>query len=191
MPRLTETVRQQRMARIADAAQRCFARDGFAGTSMADIIAESGMSAGSIYSHFSSKTELVRFTASAALEARRASLSTMTADGGAPTPSEVLLRLHEEMTQAGVLPMLVQIWAEAPRDPELAEIAHHKITEVRQLLQRALQPWASAQPGDAQRRASDAADTVMLLFQGITVRSSIQPEADARALLRAATGLLP
>lgn len=191
MPRLTDPVRQQRMARIAEAAQRCFARDGFAGTSMADIIGESGMSAGSIYSHFASKTELARFTATSALEAREASLAAMTADGGAPTPSEVLIRLHGEMAEAGIDSMLVQIWAEAPRDPELAEIARHKIAEVRRLLQRALHPWAATLTGDADERAADAADTVMLLFQGITVRASIQPDADPRALLRAVTALLP
>jgi hypothetical protein len=115
----------------------------------------------------------------------------MTEGGGAPTPSEVLIRLHGEMTRAGVVSMLVQIWAEAPRDPELAEIARHKIAEVRRLLQEALHPWAATQPGDADRHAADAADTVMLLFQGITVRGSIQPDADREALLRAVTALLP
>ncbi len=42
---------------------RCFARNGFAGTSMADIISEADSSAGSVYSNFASKAERVRFAA--------------------------------------------------------------------------------------------------------------------------------
>ncbi|MBZ4488338.1 TetR/AcrR family transcriptional regulator [Microbacterium sp. cx-55] len=190
MPRLTDPVRQQRMTRIADAAQRCFAREGFAGTSMADIIAESGMSAGSIYSHFTGKTDLARFTATAMLEKRRTSLAELTASGGTPTPLQVLTRLYGDIAHPGVAPILVQLWAEAPHNPDLAELAHHKFTEIRRLLQGTLRPWADTQGPDAERLASDAADTIMLLFQGIVIRGSIDPDADSDALLRAVSRLL-
>lgn len=47
------------------------------------------------------------------------------------------------------------------------------------------------EPRRADELAVDAADAVMLLFQGATVRRSIQPSTDARALLEAAARLLP
>jgi len=70
MPRLTEARQQSRREQIVQAPLRCFARRGLADTSMADIIAEAGLSAGSIYSHFSSKSELLRFVVSDVLESR-------------------------------------------------------------------------------------------------------------------------
>ncbi|MDQ1128975.1 AcrR family transcriptional regulator [Microbacterium sp. SORGH_AS 888] len=178
------------MSQIADAARRCFARNGFAGTSMADIITESGLSAGSIYSHFPGKAELTRFTSESLLEARRASLAAMTREGAAPTPAEILVRLYDEMAGAGVTEMLVQIWAEAPHDPLLAGLARDKIAQVRELLHEALLPWAATQDGDVQRLAADATETIMLLFQGATVRQTLEPEADAHVLLAAVVRLL-
>lgn len=178
------------MGQIADAALRCFARDGFTGTSMADIIAESGLSAGSIYSHFSGKAELARFAAGTMLEARRSSLAAMTAGGATPGPAEVLTRLYDEMAGAGVIDLLVQIWAACTQDPDLAALSREKIGEVRELLRTALRPWAARFPDEPEQRASDAADTVMLLFQGVAVRGSVQPDADRRMLLRAAAAML-
>lgn len=178
------------MSQIADAARRCVARNGVAGTSMADIIAESGLSAGSIYSHFAGKADLVRFTAESLLAERSASLAAMTRDRAAPTPAEVLLRLYDEMETAGAVGMLVQIWAEAPHDPVLAELVRDKVSEVRELVRQALLPWAATHEEDAEELASNATDAVMLLFQGSAVRHSIQPGSDPRALLAAAARML-
>ena len=55
MPKVSEEYRTARRSEIARAALRCFARKGFDATSMADIIAESGLSAGAIYGHYKSK----------------------------------------------------------------------------------------------------------------------------------------
>ena len=49
MPKVSEQHREARRDQIVDAALRCFSRKGFQRTSMADIIAESGLSAGAIY----------------------------------------------------------------------------------------------------------------------------------------------
>lgn len=190
MPRLTDAVRNDRMIRIADAALRCYGRDGFAGTSMADIIAESGLSAGSIYSHFTGKADLARFAAESLLEARRRALEEMTAGGATPGPGEILGFLFTEMTRAGATSVLLQVWAEAPHDPELAARVQEKIAEVRTLIGTALHGWAAQQEGDSDQRANDAADTVMLLFQGLAVRLSLQPTLDPEAMLRAVSAVL-
>ena len=54
MPKVTDEYRIAKREEIADAALRAFRRKGFQGASMADIIAESGLSAGAIYGHFAS-----------------------------------------------------------------------------------------------------------------------------------------
>src|SRR5438105_4898115 len=59
MPRLTARTRDARRQQILAAARRCFTRNGFQATSMQDILAEAGLSAGSVYSHFTAKDEII------------------------------------------------------------------------------------------------------------------------------------
>jgi len=48
MPKVTDAHRESRRRQILDASIECFAREGFHRTSMAQIIAEAGVSAGTI-----------------------------------------------------------------------------------------------------------------------------------------------
>ncbi len=49
---------EERREEILDAVLRCFARTGYDGTSMDDVVAESGLSKGTLYWHFKNKREL-------------------------------------------------------------------------------------------------------------------------------------
>ena len=49
---------EERRNQILEAALTCFARNGYNGTSMDDIVAESGLSKGTLYWHFKSKRDL-------------------------------------------------------------------------------------------------------------------------------------
>ncbi|MBN9180063.1 MAG: TetR family transcriptional regulator, partial [Microbacterium sp.] len=61
MPKVSERYREARRDEIAQAALRCLERNGVRDTSIADIVAESGLSTGAIYSHFRNKAELARY----------------------------------------------------------------------------------------------------------------------------------
>ena len=70
VPRVTEQYREARRDEIADAALRAFRRKGFQATSMAEIITESGLSAGAIYGHFPSKSAIAVHVATRIIDAR-------------------------------------------------------------------------------------------------------------------------
>ena len=55
MPKLLETTRAARQARILRAAVTCFARQGYYGTTMEEIAAEAGIAKGAAYVYFPSK----------------------------------------------------------------------------------------------------------------------------------------
>src|SRR5919202_6044900 len=55
MPKLMETTRAARQARILRAAVACFARQGYYGTTMEEIAAEAGIAKGAAYVYFPSK----------------------------------------------------------------------------------------------------------------------------------------
>jgi AcrR family transcriptional regulator len=181
MPRLSDASRLQRREAIAAAAMRCFARHGVAGTSMADIISEAGSSAGSVYSHFASKTELVRFTAQRALREIATNLGS-----GLPserTPADVLthlLRSNRDRTRAQTL---LQIWAEAPRDAELADIARDSLFELRAQIRAALQPWWTST--DRSASADAITDAILTAGQGYIVRLTVDRDIDVDELASA------
>jgi AcrR family transcriptional regulator len=58
VPKISPAHEQQRRAQILAAAMVCFARQGYRATSMDDVVRESGLSVGAIYSYFPSKEEL-------------------------------------------------------------------------------------------------------------------------------------
>jgi AcrR family transcriptional regulator len=59
MPRIKPERKAKRRAQIVSAARRCFAQSGFHKTTLQDVFAEAGLSAGCVYNYFQSKEELM------------------------------------------------------------------------------------------------------------------------------------
>ena len=125
MPRRTPEQLQARREEIARAAVRCFARNGFHATSMDDVIAEAGLSAGAVYRYYRGKDDLVLVGAERALAGARGAFDELMADGAAPAP-EVLVRAGVEAVlavatseDADLTRIAVQVWGEALRNPVL------------------------------------------------------------------------
>lgn len=61
MPRVTAAYRERQTDRILQAAEGCFARNGFQATSMDEVIAAAGMSSSTVYRYFpEGKRSLIR-----------------------------------------------------------------------------------------------------------------------------------
>lgn len=193
MPRLNEDTKLRRREAIAAAAMRCFARAGFANTSMADIIAEAGSSAGSVYSHFSGKAELVRYAASMAMSEL---VAVVTEELPLErSPASVLTHLLHSSSRSQRAKPLLQIWAEVPRDPELEAVATASLVDLRGHIREALLPWCQDAARDASTRAdpdarADAvADAILTSVQGYLVRLTIDRHTDADLLARRMTAV--
>jgi TetR/AcrR family transcriptional regulator, transcriptional repressor of aconitase len=119
MPRLTARTRDARRQQILAAAQRCFTRNGFQATSMADIFAEAGLSAGSVYSHFTGKDEIITAIADDVIDTITAAAGAALPGGEPPAPDQALEAVLATLQQADIAPIAVIIWAEAIRDPAL------------------------------------------------------------------------
>jgi AcrR family transcriptional regulator len=59
VPKISDQQRDLRRQQILDAALICFSENGFHQTGMADIIRQSGLSAGAVYLYFQSKDDLI------------------------------------------------------------------------------------------------------------------------------------
>jgi AcrR family transcriptional regulator len=192
MPKVSQEHLERRRQQIVDAAAGCFARQGFHATSMQDIFAAAGLSAGAVYRYFPSKTELIRAIAAEALaQALPALDSAAGQDAGLPGVLAALVAELRAGQLARLRPVILQVWAEAVRDEELAELARttlgllHARTGV--LLDR-LAVQGQIPPGTD---TDAAARFILALLQGyviqLTVLGDVPPEqvrASAAALLR-------
>jgi AcrR family transcriptional regulator len=138
MPRVSAEHRTARREQILRAAWRCVAREGFHKTTMADVIAESGLSAGAVYGYFKSKDQIITALADRSIGTVDEVFHRMLADGQAPHPAVVLeavLRrlLESAVGEDGDLTLIaVQAWGEAVRGGEIHDLVRPRIAEVRE-----------------------------------------------------------
>jgi len=124
MPQVSAAHRQARREQILAAARRCFARNGFHQTSMDDLLAEAGLSAGGCYRYFRGKEQIIAAIAEEVIGSIGAGVGAIVDEQPPPALEEALRRMlsvvdaHAGPGGAGGL--AVQVWGEAQRDPALA-----------------------------------------------------------------------
>lgn len=191
MPRVPAEHLAERRRQILHAAMTLFAENGFHATSMQQIIAASGMSAGAVYHYFPTKKSLVEATGQAVQAAYGSPLAALPTDP-LPTPREVIQALttamadiHEgdiDFTRIGIF-----MWAEGLRDPE----ARAGLRAVQLGLRRSLLPWVhrwqAAGMITPDVEPEDAAAAIYGLIPGYTLQLNILGDISASGYAAGAT----
>ncbi len=194
MPRVTEAYRTARRDEIIAAALRCFAAKGYQRTSMADIIEESGLSAGAIYGHFAGKQELFAAVAGRVLDARAGELAALRGSGDPPPPGRIIATLLDGMRREPFSGVLLQLWAEAVIDPVIRQQVQQVLGRLKATLHARLAEWAAVPghvEGDPEAWAARAVPVVIGLGPGFIVQRALVDGFDEEAYLRALPELLP
>lgn len=137
MPKVTEEHRLARRRQIVAAARTCVIEQGFHKTTMADVIRESGLSAGAVYGYFKSKEEIVAAIADDALSTVDELFGKLLASEEPLTPLAALEAALNHVVQIAERPggdvtrVGIQAWGEALHNPAVKAIATGKYTEVR------------------------------------------------------------
>ncbi|WP_348788377.1 TetR/AcrR family transcriptional regulator [Leifsonia sp. NPDC080035] len=192
MPKVTEEHRVARKHQIARAALRCFARNGFAATSMADIIAESGLSAGAIYGHYKSKDELIALAVSEILDARFLEVAEIRAQDPLPAPGEVVRTLVTGiLTQIGEVQLLIQVWGQVPINPELRTMAAAVGGRVRTMFADYLTQWfgRDRSPAEARALGERYCSLYVGIVQGFMTQTVLFEDFDGDAYLDAVSAI--
>jgi AcrR family transcriptional regulator len=126
MPKVGEAHREKRRRAILEAALACFDRRGLHGTTMQDIVTESGLSAGAIYTYFDGKEAIIAAIASDRHERERALLDAALAADDPRASMHMFvnsyfdwLRDPDEQRRRRVN---VYVWAEALHRPSVRAI---------------------------------------------------------------------
>ncbi|WP_162451747.1 TetR/AcrR family transcriptional regulator [Phytoactinopolyspora mesophila] len=167
MPRVTEAHLAARRQQILEAAWRCFARNGFHGTSMQDIFEESGLSAGAIYRYFPGKIDLVQATAESVTGDIAEVFDLIDAIEPVPDPPATFRLVIERIVSAiadGEVDrsrIAVHVWSEALREPQVGVLAREVGRAVRDRWVPIAARWRAAghMPAD-----SDPAEVARLMY---------------------------
>jgi TetR/AcrR family transcriptional regulator, transcriptional repressor of aconitase len=196
LPKVSPEYRESRRQEILQAARALFAKQGFAGTSMSDLVGATGLSIGALYRYFPSKTDLVM----AVVEGRDG-----TVDGSyddSESPSELLSRLLgyvEPGTPAGTSQarLTAQIWGDAAVNPDFAAKVRERhgalVDQLAGRLRAAGEHRSRRKPANASDEAghrddSALAEVLLAALIGfaalVATESPVDPDAFERTLLQ-------
>ncbi len=174
MPKVKPETLAARRDEILHAAETCFARQGFHQTTVQDVIRESGLSAGCIYTHFAGKEDLIQ----AIGERRHARDSALLAiDCRNPDPLESLRAiarafLGDLQKEQGLRSRRValQLWAEALRDDVIREQVTSGIRRPIALIVELLRRGQRLGAIDNTVNPRGVARAMVSMFQGIVLQ---------------------
>ena len=196
MPKVSGAHREARRAEIVAAAVRAITEKGISRTSMADIIAASGLSVGAIYGHFEGKREIIAAVADHVLGRRREAIDSRLKQGPPPSPGELVALVARGVLREGIDPRaMIQVWAEALAEPEIIAILQGAVRTLQGAIDRALRAWFEAHP----EQAPDGPDitarrlrpVIIALIQGFMVQRSLFEDFDEDAYLETVRTVLP
>lgn len=166
---------------------RRFAEDGFHATSMADVIAESGMSAGGVYGYFRGKEDLIEAIIDHILERMMDRLARVEPTEPGAVTIDALLDATEQIfveRDDATSRLVPQMWTEALRRPSVGDRTRDAYRSIVQRLASRVDP--SHATGDA----IGIAHVWLALMQGYTLqRLILGNDFDAAAFRTAARRL--
>lgn len=182
MPKLTSAQQNDRRQRILVAAEICFARTGFHGTTMQAICREAGISAGALYLYFNSKEALIEGMAEGERERVLGDFAKMR---DAPD----FMSGMEAVTDNCILQMagpkaavFLEVVAESQRNPAVCATLRRVDGAIKDAMHE-LFSRARAAGRIAPAVSIDELVSIMaVIFDGLILRRAIDPSLDTKAI---------
>ena len=223
MPRVTQSHRDRQTARILAAAQLCFARRGFDGASMDEIVAEAGMSSSTVYRYFpEGKRSLVRAVIGRVMDPVVDWIAGLAEVDELPSFEDVFVTAVErswvfgrpfsgeadaspeaessESPESAVateasdqIDLMVGVWAELARQPDLREVYADGYIRVRGEIARVVRQWQGRGVIAGGIDPDEAAAVIHNAAVGLIIQRTVTGElgrADAATTAHAVTRLL-
>ncbi|MCG7633433.1 TetR/AcrR family transcriptional regulator [Gordonia McavH-238-E] len=195
MPKISDDRKLERSRQILDAARRCFAEKGFHRASMSDVIRESGLSAGAVYSYYSSKEELIAAVARSMFVAYEAGISSFDEPGVHPASPEAAVRTLAERILLEIAPltdgfrMVLTVWGEAANNPALRETVGDIVRGLRGVFERVLTEWQGA-GHELPAEPVVLAQVMVSVMQGVVVQQGLVGDLDVEDYIAAFCSVL-
>ena len=185
MPRVKSERKAARRAQIIAAARACFARTGFDKTTLQDVFAQAGLSAGCIYNYFNSKDQLMLAVA----QERHEDELRMIGDGlETKDPINDLRQLAKKFTDEYLTPesadkrrIALQTWSEALVNPSILASVQEGLEQPRAQLAHLIRRAQAAKQITSKLDAGAIALTLIAMLHGSMLQKLWKPETDGGA----------
>ena len=173
-------VSQERRAQIIEAALACFIRHGYVNTTMDDIVAESGLSKGTLYWYFDSKDDLFQEALLSVFDGlAEASLDELTACETATERLRVGLRCMIELCQEfeGYFSLIIEFWAQSRDREQVMDFWAGTLSQYQQLLTALFEEGIRS----GEFKSVDAGSLAWMLmaaYDGLAVYDMMMPHLD-------------
>jgi AcrR family transcriptional regulator len=190
LPKVSPAHEQKRRDQILVAAMACFSRQGYRATSMEDIVHESGLSVGAIYTYYPSKEDLFLALAEQRTEQTLESLRVLFAQPGELGQKLALAvdfffgQLEDDLAPLARVGM--EFWSESSRSQKVRDSQCERMDSIRRFLQRLM---AEAQTSGEVRAEVDveaSVELLMALHDGMLAHHSTGLQPISRARLKRA-----
>ena len=195
MPKVTEQYLDARREQILDAARRCFLRNGFHATTMQDLFAEAGLSSGAVYRYFASKDDVVLAIAESTLREVVALIGAVAQQprggsiGAGLAAATDLVRAKEE--RDGLAGLGIQVWAEALRNPSLADQMRRLLTQARADITELVQHHQDSGDLPSQTPSAALASALFCILPGYILQLALLGPDSMRGIPEALRALWP
>uniref|UniRef100_A0AAU3H4C4 TetR/AcrR family transcriptional regulator n=1 Tax=Streptomyces sp. NBC_01401 TaxID=2903854 RepID=A0AAU3H4C4_9ACTN len=198
MARVSQEHLDARRRQILAGAARCFARKGFHGTSMQDVLKEVGLSAGAVYRYFAGKDDLIAAIADEAFGSIRRAFEEAAELTPPPTPDRLLGGVLRGVFDRQVYGMerrvfaglILQVWAETMGNEQLAKTLHDGYTGMRAAWGKLVDAYRAAGLMRADVPSDDVARTLIAVAQGFIAQEALFGGVQPKVLENGLRGLM-
>lgn len=171
---------EEKRAEILEAAGRCLARHGFHKATIAQICAEAKISPGHLYHYFETKESIIAAIAGSGLEYAKSRVAQIV-ESSNPIKALVseLERLNARHKKTGP-GVLLDVLAEAGRDPTVGKILEENSSGMRELLAAFLRKGQTSGRIDPDLDTDTAAAVLLSLIDGSKALSIRAPRLDEK-----------
>ncbi|MGC8635099.1 MAG: TetR/AcrR family transcriptional regulator [Candidatus Limnocylindrales bacterium] len=194
MPRVSVEHEEAVRRRILEAASGVLIRKGFHETSIQDVVRESGMSVGAIYTYFRGKDDLLRATCLAAVSAGiDALIADLQGTGSVREKIDRAISIWSAgpIAGGGAPSFLVQAWAAAPDEPAIRDLLLRRRERLVTVTTMLLAEAVRAGEARADLDVDAVAVALSALLDGISLARAEEPDRfDRRAAERPLRAIL-
>jgi AcrR family transcriptional regulator len=185
MPRISSERKAERRAQIVAAARNCFARSGFHNTTLQDVFAESGLSAGCVYNYFQSKDELMVAIAEERHEEERQLIGEASETDDPVIALRQIARTFADkyLKEDGLdkRRIALQTWSEAQINPLMLSSVRTGLDGPRVQLAQLIRRGQAAKQLTSTLDADVIAHTMIAIFHGSVLQKLWKPDIDSDA----------
>jgi AcrR family transcriptional regulator len=185
MPRISSERKAERRAQIVAAARNCFARSGFHNTTLQDVFAEAGLSAGGVYNYFQSKDELMLAIAEERHDEERQLIGEASeTDDPVAALWQVARTFADKYLKEDGLDkrrIALQTWSEAQINPSVLSSVRAGMDGPRDQLAQLIRRGQAAKRLTSALDADAIAHTLIAIFHGSVLQKLWKPDIDSDA----------